>query len=226
MRSVEAEGATIDEAIANALGLLRADRSSVEIEIIESSSKGLLGFGGKPARVRAVIRRPIVLAGEEAPVSQETAGGEPGDGIEEARSALAEIVRRLGLEASIELTRDADGPTFRVEGDGAGLMIGRHGQTLDAIEYLIGRIASHRSGVPTRIAVDVEGYRGRRQESLEQMAHRAAEKARSSGRAVTLSPMSPRDRRIIHVALGEERGVSTRSEGDGPFRHVIVVPAD
>jgi YidC/Oxa1 family membrane protein insertase len=114
---------------------------------------------------------------------------------------------------------------FTIEGDGAGIVIGRHGQTLDAIEYLMSRIASHEAGNPVRISLDVEGYRERRQESLEQTARRAADKARGTGRPVALSPMSPRDRRVVHGALSEERGVTTRSQGEVGFRRVVGVPS-
>ncbi len=111
-----------------------------------------------------------------------------------------------------------------IVGEGAGIVIGRYGQTLDAVEYLLNRIASHETEAPVRIAIDVEGYRERRQESLEHTARRAAEKARHTGRPVTLNPMSPRDRRIVHVALSDERGVTTRSQGEGSYRRVVVVP--
>jgi len=227
MRSVEAEGSTIDEAIERALDLLHVDRSQADIEILESASKGLLGFGGKPARVRATVRSRLVVSSEEesgAGVSRETPSADSSEGIARARAALEAISRSLGVDASIEFHPDPEQPTFRVLGEGAGIMIGRHGQTLDAIEYLVSRIASHQAGGLVRIAVDVEGYRGRRQESLEQMALRAADQARTSGRPVPLSPMSPRDRRIIHVALDGQAGISTRSEGEGPFRCVVVVP--
>jgi spoIIIJ-associated protein len=244
MRSVETEGGTIDEAIARALELLHIERERVDVEILENSSRGLLGFGGKPARIRATVRNPLasrtpsegppVSAVSTAPaVSRETPAiattpmdpATAADSVATAGRALEVVLRELGVAPPPSAVPAEDGTwRFVIEGDGAGIVIGRHGQTLDAIEYLMSRIASHQAGNPVRIALDVEGYRERRQESLEQTARRAADKARATGRPVTLSPMSPRDRRIVHVALSDEHGVTTRSQGEGGFRRVVVVP--
>jgi spoIIIJ-associated protein len=235
MRSVETEGGTIDEAIARALDLLHIERERVDVEILENSSRGLLGFGGKPARIRATVRNPLASApdrdGESVGIVSRETPAVPIDSssvaasIEKARRALEVVLRELGIAPPPTATATDDGSwLFMIESDGAGIVIGRHGQTLDAIEYLVSRIASHEAGNPVRITLDVEGYRERRQESLEQTARRAADKARATGRPVTLSPMSPRDRRIVHVALGDERGVTTRSQGEGGFRRVVVVP--
>jgi spoIIIJ-associated protein len=260
MRSVETEAATIDDAIARALELLHIERDRVDIEILENSSRGLLGFGGKPARIRATVRSPLA-SGESStspstsPVSRETS---PADGtsaalgmpaatdgtfaptagssaaiegtsvasaVDHARRALEVVLDALDIAPPSGAVAVEDGSwRFAIDGDGAGIVIGRHGQTLDAIEYLLSRIASHDAGSPVRITLDVEGYRERRQESLEQTARRAADKVRTSGRPLTLSPMSPRDRRIVHIALSEERGVTTRSQGEGAFRRVVIVP--
>jgi spoIIIJ-associated protein len=233
MRSVETEGATIDEAIDRALELLHIERDRVDIEILENAQRGLLGFGGKKARIRARVRNPLSAETVTAPspVSQETelrsgwVGRATDDVLAEARSCLAEILRHLGIEPDVEMARNGDGIwCFRLPGSGAGIVIGRYGQTLDAIEYLLNRIAAKAGDGSLRIALDVEGYRERRQDSVEQMARRAADKARQTGRAVMLAPMSPRDRRTVHVALAEERGVTTRSQGEGSFRRVVVVP--
>jgi spoIIIJ-associated protein len=232
MRSVETEGATIDEAIDRALELLREGRDRVEIEILSSAARGLLGFGGTKARIRATVRSPLFSTGTGAqPVSRETplAPVSPERleaAVTAARRTLEEILRQLGTDDSVDVQGPTDGVwSFQIAGADAGIVIGRHGQTLDAIEYLLNRIGSHASESAFRIEVDVEGYRQRRQEALEQTAKRAALKVRDSGRPVVLNPMSPRDRRIVHIALGEFRDVSTRSEGEGAMRHVVVVPA-
>jgi spoIIIJ-associated protein len=233
MRSVETEGTSIDEAIARALELLHIERDRVDVDILENSSRGILGFGGKPARIRATVRNPLLGAPSATvePVSQETTPTSPSDdaaveaSIATAKAAFQEILRHLGVESQIDVRRSDDGWRFGITGEGAGIVIGRHGQTLDAIEHLVNRIASHRSGVLSKIAVDTEGYRERRQEALEETARRAADKARHTGRPVTLNPMSARDRRIIHVALTDEHGVMTRSQGEGSYRRVVVVPA-
>jgi spoIIIJ-associated protein len=231
MRSVETEGTTIDDAIGRALELLHIERDKVDIEIIENAARGLLGFGGKKARIRATVRSPLTATATGAAVSRETQPTLPeparmdDDAIEAARKTLVEILQHLGVETAVEAERtDDDTCMFRVPGGSTGIVIGRHGQTLDAIEYLLNRIASQGRMTSTRIALDVEGYRERRQESVEQMARRAAEKARDSGRPVTMAPMSPRDRRTVHVTLADERDVTTRSQGEGSFRRVVIVP--
>jgi spoIIIJ-associated protein len=219
MRSVETEGATIDEAIAKALELLHIERDRVDVEILENSTRGLLGFGGTNARVRATVRA----------VSQETAtpAASLGPALEAAEMVLEEILAQLGVESPVEASTAEDGSHwFSIAGEGAGIVIGRHGQTLDAIDYLLNRVASHRAGGLVRIVLDVEGYRERRQEALEDEARRAAAEVRQSGRPVTLEPMSPRDRRIVHVALTDEKGVTTHSQGEGSFRRVVISPAE
>jgi spoIIIJ-associated protein len=233
MRSVETEGTTIDDAIGRALELLHIEREKVDVEIIENAARGLLGFGGKKARIRATVRSPLTTPVPETgvAVSRETQPTLPeparmdDHAIEAARKALVEILEHLGVETAVQAERtDDDTCMFRVPGGSAGIVIGRHGQTLDAIEYLLNRIASQGRMTSTRIVLDVEGYRERRQESVEQMARRAAEKARDSARPVTMAPMSPRDRRTVHVTLAAERDVTTRSQGEGSFRRVVIVP--
>src|SRR5262245_33926119 len=173
MRSVETEGTTIDEAIERALELLHIERDKVDIEIVENAARGLLGFGGKRARIRARVRNPLSASAQSpGPVSSETgANSEPAmphaaDALADAQKALAEILRRLGVEPDVAVERNGDDSwCLRVTSGGAGIVIGRYGQTLDAIEYLLNRIAARAGGAPPRITVDVEGYRERRQDS-------------------------------------------------------------
>jgi spoIIIJ-associated protein len=214
MRSVEAEGGTIDEAIANALRMLRVAREQVEIDILANASRGVLGFGGKPARVRATLRES-----SSPVVSQEALAGH-------AQDILAEILRRMGTDCTVEPRPDAEPGTvvLAVRGNDSGLVIGRHGQTLDALEYLLNRIAARNEEGAPRVVIDVERYRERRREALEQMALRLAAKARQTGRVVALDPMSPRDRRIVHLALQGDPAVTTRSQGEGHFRRLLIIP--
>jgi spoIIIJ-associated protein len=133
----------------------------------------------------------------------------------------------MGVQCEVEPAGTSEsGAVVVVHGLETGLVIGRQGQTLDAIEYLLNRIVSRDrdQGIPPRVVLDVEGYRERRQESLEQLALRTAAKVRQTGRVEALNPMSPRDRRIVHLALESDPSVATRSEGDGHYRRVLVVP--
>ena len=141
---------------------------------------------------------------------------------------VAQILGHLGVSCAIAV-REGDEPgstVLAVSGEGSGLVIGRHGQTLDALEYMVNRLIG-RDGESGggRIIVDVESYRDRRREALEQMAKRLAEKVKATGKVVSLSPMSPRDRRIVHLALQEDPAVTTRSHGDGQYRKVLLIPA-
>src|SRR5439155_26220650 len=114
-----------------------------------------------------------------------------------------------------------------VAGDSGGLLIGRRGQTLDALEYLVNRIAARQEDTDSgRVTIDVERYRERRREYLTALAFRLADKAKKTGRTVTLNPMNPRDRRVVHVALKDDPEVGTRSHGDGHYRKVAIMPAD
>lgn len=289
MKSVESEGNTIDEAIDNALRLLRLERDAVEIEILENATKGVLGFGTKKAKVRArerasvdavlsaatsetssakVERQPepkAAAAPERAParerapapersqvqerraperpsaprVSQETKEDSrpprpplrpaSHEVAEDLADILDEIFEYMDVDVEVDVATDPAGEAtvLRVTGPDGGIVIGRRGQTLDALEHIMNRIAMRETAAePTRVRVDVEGYRERRQESLEQLARRLADEARETGRVVTLNPMSPRDRRVIHLALQNDEHVTTWSQGEGQFRRLLIGPRD
>jgi spoIIIJ-associated protein len=139
---------------------------------------------------------------------------------------LQEVVRLMGIEATIQVHhRDAESAQLIIDGDTTGMLIGRRGQTLDALEYVANRIAAREDEQATRIQLDSQNYRERRRQALEQLAHRLAERARRRGKTVTLNPMSPRDRRIIHLTLQNDRALTTRSAGNGYFRKLLIIPA-
>jgi spoIIIJ-associated protein len=149
--------------------------------------------------------------------------------IEKSRHALETLLLHLGVTSRVEVARsdDPEKITLAVTGDSSGLLIGRRGQTLDAIEHIINRIAGRaEDGTPNRIVIDVERYRERRQDYLDALARRLAEKAKHTRRAITLNPMSPRDRRIVHLALQSDPGIETRSQGEGQFRRLLILPVD
>ena len=255
MRSIETEGETIDQAIEKALRSLGVERDRVEIEILAAPSRGMFGFGGKPARVRAALRQPVSLesvggetpsvsrgtSGPRATAVSETASAEDNIAIAataadvsigplgaKASGLLGGILDRLGVRCRIEARPGADPGVIQLDvmGDAGGLLIGRRGQTLDALEYLVNRIVTRdEDAIAGRIAIDVEGYRERRREYLDALARRLAQKAKETGSAVTLDPMSPRDRRIVHLALKSYPGVATRSEGEGHYRKLVILPA-
>ena len=198
---IETEGETVEEAIENALSELEATREQVTIDIINEPTKGILNFGAKPAKVRATLKQDVSAAPE---------------------TVLKEILSRMGIDAKVE-TNYVDGSThLNILTDSPALLIGKYGQTLDAIERILNCIVNKVSLAKRRVFVDTEGYRGRREERLIEMAHQVAEKVKYTGRDVVLAPMSARDRRIIHVTLKEDEIVSTYSQGEGEMRRVVV----
>ena len=253
MRSVETEGETIDEAIENALRTLQVERAQVEVDIIADATRGVLGFGGKKARIRATVRAPVAPRLDDAsippsddsretfqrvtPLTGSTAERTTSTGTRTAadplaarsKAVLVELLSHLGVAGSVSI-RAAEEPgtvILDVTGDSGGLLIGRRGQTLDALEYVINRIAArHEDGDTGRVTIDVERYRERRREYLTTLALRLADKAKKTGHAVTLNPMTPRDRRIVHLALKDDPAVDTLSHGDGHFRKVMILPAE
>ena len=198
---IETEGDTVEEAIEHALHELEVTREQVTIDIVNEPTKGILNFGAKPAKIRATLNQDVSTAPE---------------------TILKEMLNRMQIDAEIE-TSFIDGSThLNILTDMPALLIGKHGQTLDAIERLLNCIINKASLVKRRVFVDTQGYRERREERLIEMAHQVAEKVKYTDRDVVLSPMSARDRRVIHVTLKEDAVVSTYSQGEGEMRRVVV----
>ena len=221
MKSVETEGKTVEEAINKACEELKVSREGLEIEVLTNGSSGFLGLGAKNAQIRATVKEAAPAAGAGA--------GLPADAsnqvaAETARKTLVDILKLLGMEAGVQLTEEPERIVLTIEGDGSGLLIGRKGQTLDALEYLINKIVHKGAEDKKRIVVDTENYRSRREESLVQLAQRLGDKAKRLGRPVTISPMSAHDRRIIHLALEEDKSLRTRSMGTGLYRKIVISP--
>jgi spoIIIJ-associated protein len=143
---------------------------------------------------------------------------------EEAATALRDILERMGIEAEVSAFDDGERVILDAHGAESGLVIGKKGATLDALQYLVNRIVFKQPGERPLIVVDAEGYRGRREDSLVDLAKRLAEKAQRSGKPVPAEPMSAHDRRVVHMALADHPGVTTESEGEGPARRVVIFP--
>jgi len=198
---IETEANTVEEAIKHALQKLEATREQVTIDVINEPIKGILNFGAKPAKIRATLKEDVSSAPD---------------------TILKEILNRMGIEAEVE-SHVIDGSThLNMITNTPALLIGKHGQTLDAIERLLNCIINRASLVKRRVFVNTEGYRERREEMLVELAHEIAAKVKDTNREVVLAPMSPRDRRIIHVTLKAYNGVSTYSQGEGEMRRVVI----
>jgi spoIIIJ-associated protein len=232
MDHVEAEGETLDEAIANALKILGVGRNQAAIEVLAQPRKGLLGIGAKKARVRAVRKN---VETEEDGDSERRAAPEPRQrqvdpadvaaAEKKAGAALEEILRLMGVEAAVETKRgdSAEEVVLEIRGDTAGLFGERKAQLLDALHYVLTRIVSEtRRGV--ELDIDVEGYREQRRKGLEDMALRLGEKAKRQRKAVSVDPLSPADRRIVHAALEDDPWLTTKSIGSGAYRRMLIIP--
>jgi spoIIIJ-associated protein len=237
MDYVETEGDTIDQAIDNALASLGVERDRISIEIVSEGKRGILGFGTQKARVRASLRRPTVeenhLEPGLDPVGVASAAPKPLTEAEtaalgeKAKGVLVEILRRMGIEASVQakIGDTVDEIILEVICDDSGLLIGRKGQTLEALQYLVTRIAGERQGSEApHILVDVENYRQRRKKSLEDMALRLGEKAKRQRKTVTVDALSAADRRIVHAALQDDPWITTKSLGQGSYRRLLIIP--
>jgi spoIIIJ-associated protein len=186
----------------------------------------------EPAPPAAVKAPSPLLAPEQAPAPSASelpeAAGESAAVTDDASSLLTQILDLMGEKADIELVDDDNlgSPELNIKGDGSGLLIGRHGQTLDALEYVVNRILARKFKDAPPVSVDTESYRARRRRQLHRMALSKGEQAKREHVAVTLEPMPPRDRRIVHLALKDDPLVTTRSSGEGFLRSIEIVPAE
>ena len=228
---VEATGETVGEARWAALHELERrypalDRTAVEFLVLSEGQRGLLGVGYEPARVIATLSgeppaepAPAVRVVEPHPEDSPAAA--------RVRALLGQVVDGLGLDASVRVAESPEQVAVTVTGDDLGLFIGRHGHTIDAVQYLANAIVHRHEEEPVEIVVDAQGYRARRERTLRDVAARAAADVLRTGEPVPLEPMSSVERKIVHLYLkAEVPRVRTASEGAEPNRHVVVLPAE
>jgi spoIIIJ-associated protein len=218
---VETEGETVGEAKWAALRELEkldpaVDKASVQFQVVAEGERGILGVGYSPARVVATVDAESRV--EEAAVEDES---EPAALI---RDLIARTTSALGISCRIDIADSGDTLVATCSGRDLGLLIGRHGQTIDAIQYLSNAILA-RQGAGISVVVDAAGYRARREATLGSLASSAAEQAVRTGERVELEPMTAVERKIVHVSLQDHPGVETTSEGTEPNRFVVVLPA-
>jgi spoIIIJ-associated protein len=221
--TAEASGETVGEAKWAALRELERrhpglDKASVQFEVVTEGERGILGVGYEPARVVAH------LPAEAAEAAATTAGDEAGQ-VGEARTLVARIVTTLGVDAEVDAHEEPEAIVVTCSGPDVGLLIGRHGQTIDSIQYLLNAIGWRAYGEERKeVVVDAAGYRARRKATLEALALRVADRVRESGEREELEPMTAVERKVVHLRLKEEAGVGTTSEGTEPNRYVVVLP--
>jgi len=211
METYEFEGNSTEEAIENASRELNLPIEDLDIDIIEPGSAGIFGLVGiKKTKVRVNIR------GDES-------SNDP-KGFETAKEILEDILALIPLETSVS-GQMSDGKIFlNIEGDSSGLLIGRKGKTLDALQYIVNMAINKKSGKKLRIIVDSENYRQKYIESLTQLALKIGDKVKKFRKPFTTSPLNPHDRRIVHLALKDDERLETRSRGEGIFKKVIIIP--
>lgn len=291
MAFIEKKGKSVEEAVAEALKALNVARDQVEIEVLEESKKGFLGFFGKDAKVRVTVKEAAEAVAEKTfseatsdvakavkeaatiavssvskktdEIKEQAAGAaeelgkkaaaakdqvvdsaissleslksersarEPrkyavnDESVTAAKDFLQKVFNAMKIDVVMEkfISKNDSSVTFKLHGDDMGILIGKHGQTLDSLQYLTNLVANKNSAERVRVIIDVEDYRDRRIETLTRLAVRLADKVKRTGERVALEPMNPHERKIIHMALQGDRRVTTLSEGDDPYRHVVI----
>ena len=205
-------GKNVDDAVTKALVSLGVTSDKLEYEVLEKGSNGILGIGSKPAKINARVKEEVVEKVET-----------PEDVEKIATDFLAKVFEAMKLTVKINITVNEDNVDIDLVGDDMGVLIGKRGQTLDSLQYLVSLVINKKSEKYLRVKLDTENYRERRKETLENLAKNIAFKVKRTKRPVSLEPMNPYERRVIHSALQNDRYVTTKSEGDEPFRHVVVL---
>ena len=214
MQTFEFEGKTTEEAIETACRQLKLTKDEIDVEIIEPGSAGIFGLvGGRKAKVK------VTTTGEEPEPVEET------NGVAIAKDALENILTLIPMEGTTVSAAQNDGTiALNIEGDTSGLLIGRKGRTLDALQFIVNKIVNKALEKRTQVVVDSENYRQRRQESLIQMALRMGEKAKNIGKPVVTNLLNPHDRRIVHMALRDDESLDTKSRGEGILKKILIIP--
>ena len=213
----EFKAKTVEEAVTAATVAMGITSDELDYEVIEKGSTGFLGLGAKPAIIKARKK-------EEEEVVKQAASADTTGLVEKTKEYLDSLFKAMDIETEVTIDFDEENNNMDInlEGSEMGILIGKRGQTLDALQYLISLFVNKESEAYVRVKLDTENYRARRKDTLENLAKNIAFKVKRSRRSVTLEPMNPYERRIIHSALQNDKYVATRSEGEEPYRKVVV----
>ena len=218
MNTIQMTGKTVEEAIEIALRELDADRGEVEIDVISRGKAGVFGLGSEPAKVK--VSKVVVSSSNKEGTSVDVIGA--------ARETIDELISLMDVDVMCNLrqaeSKEVGGPLFEIEGDDSGLLIGRKGETLRSLQFMVRFLVSRKTGERANLSVDVEGYDDRRRQSLSNLANRVAQRVVKTGRSIELEPMNPRERRLVHITLAESGDVYTESSGIGEGRRVVILP--
>ncbi|HHQ1280740.1 TPA: RNA-binding cell elongation regulator Jag/EloR [Listeria innocua] len=203
MRDITAQGSNVEEAIQNAFATLETTRDKVEVEVLDEGKKGIFGIGSRLAMVKVIEKE---------------------DGIQVAIDYLLDVATKMGAVITIDVEEVGKDVKLQIKGESLGMLIGKHGQTLNALQYLTQLIANKTTSQYKNIIVNVGDYRERRHETLVLLANKMADKALKTKRAVHLEPMPSFERKIIHAILSENEQIETHSEGRDPYRYIVIKP--
>ena len=237
MDYIEVSGKSLENAISEACKQLSVTSDHLEYEIVDLGTSGFLGFNSKPTIIKAKAKEVIESKEKSEPapkaeeVKKEITAGKSDVPVESSSEMVSKVetflddvfaAMKISVERKVEFDAAQSSINIDLEGPEMGLLIGKRGQTLDSLQYLISLIVNKGNGNYIRVKVDTENYRSRRQKTLENLAKNLSFKVKRTKRPVSLEPMNPYERRIIHSALQNDRYVTTHSEGDEPFRRVVI----
>lgn len=226
METYEFEGKTTEEAIQNAARELNLPVEELNIDVIEPGSAGIFGLvGRRNAKVKVTLKTPSELEEDEQEEAPRERKEEPQeDDVNFAKRTLEEILALIPVEATITATRGEDRINLEIQGDRSGLLIGRKGKTLDALQFIVNKMVSKALDKKIDVVIDSENYRRRREDSLTQLALKMGDKAKKIEKPVTTNPLNPHDRRLVHLALKDDEHLETRSRGEGLLKRVVIIP--
>ena len=205
MEFIEISAKTVEEAVTEACQKLSVTSEKLEWEVVEEGKAGILGFGAKPAVIKARVKATLV---------------------DNVKNFLSEVFAAMNIEVVVNVEYDEKERNLNIDlaGEDMGMLIGKRGQTLDSLQYLVSLVVNKDTQEYVRVKVDTENYRERRKATLENLAKNMSHKVKRIRRSVSLEPMNPYERRIIHAALQDDKYVTTHSEGDEPYRRVVITP--
>ncbi|HBF42296.1 MAG TPA: hypothetical protein DDW42_01460 [Desulfobacteraceae bacterium] len=220
MKTFEFQGKTPEEAIKNACHKLNLSRDGLDIEVVEPGSGGIFGLvGGRKARIKVTTTNREVEPDEKGNFVEEK------DGLAIAKETLESILALIPAKGTTVRAKHANGTiALNIEGNKSGLLIGRKGRTLDALQFIVNKIVNKALERRTQVVIDSENYRKRRWDFLVQMASKMGDRAKKIGKPVATNLLNPYDRRIVHLALKDDEELDTRSKGDGVLKKVIIIP--
>ncbi len=227
MEEKEFSGKNVEEAIEKGLKELGLSRDDVEVKILDEGKAGLFGLmGASPDKIMLIVKPLYGLKAEEKvkATREKLSGGNLISAQKKVKEELNEILKLMGMEAEITTSLEEEKVVADIKSENGAILIGKKGQTLNALQLIVNLIVNRDEKTRTKVIVDTENYRQRRENALVKMAGEVADEVKSKGRSRELEPMNPAERRVIHLALKDDRDVETTSQGEGNFRRVVVSP--